>query len=183
MLAVALEVEHRVHHVLQHARPREASFLCNVPYDEHRGARLLGEAYDRARALAHLGNASRRAGAVLGHHGLDGIDDEHVGLHPAAFFQHAFHVVLGEHVERILRHADARGAHLDLVRAFLAADIEHAALLAETSCHLQKQRAFADTGVSADEDGAARHQTASQHAVQLLIACGGPGHGAFLHLT
>ena len=67
--------------------------------------------------------------------------------------------------------------------AFFAADIEHAALPAETSGHLQKQRAFADARIAADENGAAWHQTASQHTVQLLIACGGPGHGTFLYLA
>ena len=183
VLAVAFKVEHRVHHVLQNARPRKAAFLGHVAHDEYRGARFLGKAHNRARTLPHLRHTARGAGAVLGDHGLDGVDDEHVGLQTAAFLQHAFHVVFREHVERILRHADARRAHFDLMSAFFAADIEHAALLAETSGHLQKQRAFADARIAADENGAAWHQTASQHAVQLLIACGGPGHGTFLYLA
>ena len=175
MLPVALEVQHRVHHMLQNARARQTAFLGHVTHDEGGRAGLLGVANDGSGALAHLADAARRAGAVLGHHGLNTVDDEHVRLHSLAFFQNALHIVFRQHIQLVLRDADAAGAHLDLPRAFLTADVQHPAALAQTARHLQQQRAFADARVAAQQNGAAGDQTAAQHPVQFFVAGGGAG--------
>ena len=137
MLPVAFEVEDGVHHMLQNAGARQTAFLGHVADDEGRRARFLGVADDGPGALPYLADAARRAGAVLGHHGLDTVDDEHIRLHALAFFQNALHIVFCQHIQLVLRDADATGAHLDLPCAFLAADVQHPAALAQTACHLQ----------------------------------------------
>ena len=59
--ALALEVEHRVHDVLERLRPRDAAALGDVADHEHRGAGILREAHEARRALAHLPDVPRRA--------------------------------------------------------------------------------------------------------------------------
>ena len=71
VVAVALEGQHRVDHVLEHAWPGQRAVLGDVA-DEHDGdaprPRLLHEAVG---ALAHLHHRARRRGQVRVDHGLD----------------------------------------------------------------------------------------------------------------
>ena len=52
MRAFALEVEHRVHHVLDHARARDLAVLGDVADQDDRGPGALGETDQRLRAAA-----------------------------------------------------------------------------------------------------------------------------------
>ncbi len=71
---VAVEREHGVDDVLEHARARERALLGDVP-DEHRGATvLLGVLHEPVRAVAHLGDRPGRAGEIGIDDGLDGVD-------------------------------------------------------------------------------------------------------------
>ena len=57
VLAVAFEVQHRVHHVLQHTGAGQTAFLGDVAHDEGGRAAFLGVADDGPCALAHLPGA------------------------------------------------------------------------------------------------------------------------------
>ena len=54
--ALALEIQHRVHHVLQHPRARDTTFLGDMTDQEYGGAGFLGVAHQSRRAFAHLAN-------------------------------------------------------------------------------------------------------------------------------
>ncbi|OIQ66564.1 hypothetical protein GALL_518640 [mine drainage metagenome] len=88
---VAFKVQHRVDHMLKHARARQCPFLGNVT-DQH-NARCpatgeavcagagLGKARQVGRALAHLRHRAGGRGELLGVDGLNRIDHRHIGLH------------------------------------------------------------------------------------------------------
>src|SRR5439155_782580 len=57
--ALALEVEDRVHDVLERLGARDAAALGYVPDEQHRGPRLLREAHQPGRALPHLTHVAR----------------------------------------------------------------------------------------------------------------------------
>ena len=59
-LALALEAEHAVHQVLEHARPRDRALLRHVTHEHHRRAALLGDAHEPPGDLAHLPDRPRR---------------------------------------------------------------------------------------------------------------------------
>ena len=59
--ALALEAEHRVDHMLEHARPGDRAVLGDVADQHHRGAALLGEADQLLRRGADLADRPRRA--------------------------------------------------------------------------------------------------------------------------
>ena len=59
-MRVALEIEHGVDDVLQHARPGERAVLGDVADEDDAGARSLGEARQLRRALAHLRHRAGR---------------------------------------------------------------------------------------------------------------------------
>ena len=80
VVAVALEVQHRVDHVLEHARPGDRTVLGDVTDDERRDAEVLGDAHQPRRARAHLADAAGRTGELGVERGLDRVDDEHAGL-------------------------------------------------------------------------------------------------------
>ena len=61
LVALALEVEHGVHHVLEHARARHRPVLRDVADEEHRRPRRLGVVEHREPALAHLRHRARAA--------------------------------------------------------------------------------------------------------------------------
>ena len=72
---LALEVEHRVHDVLERPRARDAAALGDVPDQEHGRAGFLGEAHQPRRALAHLADVAGRALERLGVGRLDRVDE------------------------------------------------------------------------------------------------------------
>ena len=59
--------------------PAERAFLRHVADHDDRGARLLGDARELRRALAHLRDGARRGRRALGIDGLDRIDDGDFG--------------------------------------------------------------------------------------------------------
>ena len=60
VVAIALQVDHRVDHVLEGARPRDRAVFGHVPDQENGNSALLREAEEPKSALAHLGDAPRR---------------------------------------------------------------------------------------------------------------------------
>ena len=72
--ALALEVEHGVDHVLEHARAGDGAVLGDVADQQDGDAAALGERDQRLRRGAHLGDRAGRAVDRVEPHGLDRID-------------------------------------------------------------------------------------------------------------
>ncbi len=79
MPALAFEIEHRIDHVLEHARSGDQAFFRNVPdqHDDHAAA--LREPDQFLRRTPYLADGARRAVERVEIHGLDRIDDRQVG--------------------------------------------------------------------------------------------------------
>ena len=114
----------------------------------------------------------------MARHELDRIDREDGRLDGARLLENACDVRVGEQVEvpvtlGIGWAVDALGAQLDLVRAFLAAGVEHgrAERRDVTEC-LQQERALADAGITTQQDGAAGNAATAEHAIQFADAGG-----------
>ena len=60
-LALALELEHAVHEVLEHARAGERALLGHVAHEHRRDAALLGHPHEPPGHLAHLADRAGRA--------------------------------------------------------------------------------------------------------------------------
>ena len=60
MMALALEVQHGVDQVLEHARPGQRAFLRDVADEERRDAAALRQRHEARAALAHLRDAAGR---------------------------------------------------------------------------------------------------------------------------
>ena len=78
MAAIALEIKHRVDHVLDQLGPGDLAILGDVP-DQHDGAAAhLGKAHQRVGRRAHLGNGAGGSLQPLDPERLDRIDDDEI---------------------------------------------------------------------------------------------------------
>jgi hypothetical protein len=64
VVAVALELEHAIDEMLEHARARHGTVLRDVTDEEERHTGLLGDPQESSRRLAHLRHRSRRGADV-----------------------------------------------------------------------------------------------------------------------
>ena len=87
---VALEIQHRIDHVLEHARSGDLAFLGHVADQQHGGAAGLGKADQFGRAFAQLRDRAGSRIDALRIHRLDRIDDER----PARSASGGFHDLL-----------------------------------------------------------------------------------------
>src|SRR3546814_1499262 len=76
MAALALEAQHRVDHMLEHARPRDRSVLGDMADEDEGGAGFLDEADQLLGRGADLADGSRRALDEIAVHRLDRVDDQ-----------------------------------------------------------------------------------------------------------
>ena len=169
--AVALEVEHRVDHVLEHAGPGDLAVLGDVADQEQGRAAALGEADQLVRAAAQLGDRAGRRLDAVDVHGLDRIDDQQARrAQMVEGRQDVAHRGRGGDLERRLGAAEAGGAQADLVDRFLAADVgDLGAGGGERGAGLEHERRLADAGIAADQHRRALDQAAAQHPVELGI--------------
>ncbi len=122
-VGVAFEVQHTVHHVLEHARPRDGAFLGDVAHEQQGGAGSLREARELRGALAHLRHAARRRLQRFRVHGLDRVHYRYVGLSRAQHGEDLLQLDLGQHLERIAIEPQPPRAQRQLLRALLTADV------------------------------------------------------------
>ena len=171
MLPVALEIEHHVHHVFEHARAGNRALFGHMADEEHRAARRLGHAHQQAGTFAHLRNAAGRAGHVRAVHRLDRVDNHVIrrDFLPAALSR--VHRIFAEDEQIVARHAQPPRAHLDLPHGFLAGNIQHArAILRQMFGGLQQQCRFADARIAADQHQRTFHHAPAEHAVKFSDA-------------
>ena len=95
-LALALELQHAVHEVLEHPRARQRALLRDVADEQHRDVARLRQPRDPVRDLAHLADGARRAGQVGGVQRLDRVDHAHLGPLGVERRQHRVEIGLRE---------------------------------------------------------------------------------------
>ena len=125
--AVALELQHHVHHMLQKTWSGNRAILRHVADDHDRNARGLGELQKLCRTLAHLAHAAGRRLQLRIIHRLDTVDDEQLRLDIVRLRQNSVQIRSRHNQQPVarVRSAKADRTHRCLLLAFLAADIEH----------------------------------------------------------
>ncbi len=146
--AVALEIQHGVDHVLQHARAGDHAFLGHVTDEQHRRSGSLGETHQRRGGFAQLRDGSRGRIARLACHGLDGIDDRDAGFHAFGLGDHSLHRGLGDQRRNAGLQPEAARTYPHLLEGLFTGCIEDWSLGADADRRLEQQRGLADTGVA-----------------------------------
>ena len=160
-----------------------------MAHDHHHTAAGLGEGDQIQGAAAKLAGAAGHGIHIGAVHQLDGVDHQHGGLHAAGLLKQSSEVGFTQHPK--VRVAGGRiaavqplGAQSHLMRAFLAAGVQHiGAAIGQRSERLQQKRAFADAGVATKQHRAARHEATTQHAIEFLHASWNARHARGLHLA
>ena len=116
-LALALELQHAVDEVLEHARAGQRALLGHVADEQHGDGARLGEPRDAVGDLAHLADDAGRAREVAGVQGLHRVDDADLGPLGLERGEHRVEVRLREHRDLERRARQPLGAQLDLRRA------------------------------------------------------------------
>ena len=174
---VALEVQHGVDHVLEHARAGDAALLGHVADQEHRGAGFLGVAHQARGRFAHLADRTGRGGELLGPQGLHRIGHDQLRPQRRGLFEDALDSGLGQRAEAVERQVEPRGAAGDLRQRLLAGHVQAFQPRAggrgrHLRQRLQQQRRLADARIAADQHHRAFDQAAAEHAVELADAGG-----------
>ena len=124
--ALALEVEHGVDHVLEHARAGDLAVLGDVADQHHGDAARLAKADQLVGGGAHLGDRAGRAVERVDPHGLDRIDDDQRrAARPSSVVED-----VARRWSRLASwtaasaEAEAAGAQADLVDRLLAGDVD-----------------------------------------------------------
>ncbi len=170
-MAVALEAEHGVDHVLERARAGQATVLGDVP-DQHDGqVALLGLGHQAVRAPAHLDDAARRRAELGIGDGLDAVDDDERRAYLVDRRQDVRQRGLGQHPQvAFAERSQAAGTQAHLLGALLGADVQ--ARSAPGEQQLGEQRALADPRLAAEQGDGAGDQPAAEHPVQFADARG-----------
>jgi len=176
MRALALEGEHRVDHVLDHARAGDLPVLGDVPDQDQRRARALGEADQRRGGAAHLRHRAGRGFDRVGPHGLDRVDDHQARC--VAVGEGGDNVLdrgLGGELDLRIRKLEPLGAQPHLRHRLLARYVDRAMARArELGRDLEQQRRFADARIAAEQQHRSAHQAAAGDTVELGDAASEP---------
>ena len=168
-VAVALELEHAVDEVLEHARARDGAVLRHVADEEERDAGLLGDAQKAGGRLAHLSDRAGRGAELARVERLHRVDDADVG--PLALERRADRLELGLREDLDPgRAAEPVGAELHLGDRLLAGDEQGPPLGGHVPERGQEERRLPDPGLAADEDERRRDEAAAEDAVELRDA-------------
>ena len=123
--ALALEAEHDIDHMLQHARAGDGAILGDMAHQHQRHAIFLGIADEFEGRGAHLADGARRALDLVGMHGLDRIDHQQRGrLHAVQRGENVAHRGGGGQLDRRLGQPQPVGPQAHLPGRFLAADVD-----------------------------------------------------------
>ena len=157
--------------MLQHLRPRDGPLLVHMAHHEAGVAVELGRLHQSHGAVLHLADAAGTAGEVPVEHGLDGVNDDHLGLFQLDGPEDVVQVCLRQHQDPVLGHPQPPRPHFQLPGALLPCDIEDF-FVSQQAADLQQQRGLADARRPPHQDDGARYRAAPQHPVQLPHAGG-----------
>ena len=166
MPTLALEIKHAIHHMFDHAGASNLSVLGDMADKDHGGAEAFGKAGQLMGGGADLADAAGGGLDRVGPDGLDRVDDHEVGLFGFHRGQDVTQRCGGGEFYRRLAETQALCAHADLCAGLFAGDVEGLeAGTRKARGGLQQERGFADTGITAYQNGAGRHETTAQNAV------------------
>ncbi len=167
-VALSLEVEHRVHDVLQRLGTGDGALLGDVADEEHRNPVGLRQGQAAGGALADLADAPRRRLQRRRVDRLDRVHDEGGRGHPDGLLLDPLQRGLGHDVELRGGHAQPLAPQLDLAVRLLARNVQHRSpRRRQRGGDLQQQGGLAHPGLPADEHQRAGHDAAAQHPVEL----------------
>ncbi len=170
-VGLALEIQHGIDHMLQHARAGQRALLGDVADQEDRRAALFGEAHQQRRTLAHLGHAAGCRLQLLGEDGLDRVDHHHLGLFLTRGGDDRLDAGLGHHLQLVLWQVQAPRAHGHLLLRLLAGNVQRRETLSDIAQGLQQDGRLADAGVAADQ----HHRTIDQATTEYPVELAGGG--------
>ena len=171
MAALALEIEHGVDHVLEHARAGDRAVLGDVADQQHGDAAALGERDQFLRRGADLGDGARaRCRACRATwSGSNSITDDLGRVGPLQGRQDVAHARSRRPARPARRRGPGAAARSRTwSMRFFARDVGAGRVLAcQRGRDLQQQGRLADAGIAADQQRRARHQAAAAHAIEL----------------
>ena len=151
-MRIALEVEHGVDDVLEHARAGDRALLRHVADEQHDHAALLGESRQLRRAFAHLRDAAGRRRERFRVDGLDRVDDDDLRRRRVDRGDDRLELHFGQQLDRRVDESETLRAQRDLLGGFLAGDVQRPVRGAQRRTRLQQQRRLADAGIAAEQD-------------------------------
>ena len=165
--------QHRaVDTVLQHLRTGQRAVFGDVADHHNRHAASFSKARQIGRGFPYLGDAARRRLHVGHMHHLDGVDHHQLRLFFIGDLTDLLNAGFREHVQVGRWQPETMGAHRHLLQGLLPGDVQGFHPFRQFAEGLQQQRRFARAGVAANQDRAARHHAAAQHAVKFFKAGG-----------
>ena len=171
-LALALELQHAVDQVLEHARPGQRPLLGDVANQEHRDLQAFGDLPDLLGRLANLGDRSGRRAELRRVQRLYRVDHAHLGLLGLERGEHDVEIGLRDHRHgQGLAAAEPLGAQTDLRRRLLGRDVQRAPpRRAHVGKRHRRQRRLPDPRGAADQHQRPGHDAAAEHGVELADA-------------
>ena len=170
--AFALEIEHGVDHVLDHARAGDLALLGDMADQDDGRAGRFGIADQRLGGGANLGDGARRRIGRVGPQRLDRIENDQVGP-PAVGNRRQYVLDIGFRRQFNRRTGDAEPlrAKPDLRYRLFAGNINDAvALLRQCRRGLREQCGLADARIAANQQRRAAHEAAAGGAIKLAYA-------------
>ena len=166
-MLLPLEVEHAVHHVLQHLGSRDGSLLVHVADDEDRDVPALGQLHEGHGTVLHLPHTARRALQRAVVESLDGVHNQNVRRFVGYGLEHILQPGLRQNQQTLASHAQALGPQLQLAHRLLAGHVQHPVFPAEAAADLEHQGGLPHPRRAAYQHQRALHRSPAQHAVQL----------------
>ena len=167
VVAVALELEHAIHEMLEHAGTRHGAVLRHMPDEDGRDVVVLRDPQETARSLSYLRDGSGSRADVRRVQRLHRVDDAHVGMLALDGGTDDLERGLGEDAHR-LRTADSRRTKGDLRRGLLARHEQcPLAGASDRTEDAQEERRLADTRLTGDEHDRGRNEAAAENPVEL----------------
>ena len=149
-MLVALELQHRIHDMLQHFRTCQRALFVDMPDDEEGDVLLFGELQNPRGALAHLAQTANARLHALAADGLYRVYHHHLGLQLLHATQYALEAGLAHDIQVIRVARQPLCPQFQLPFALLAAGIKGLALT-HLQEHLQCQCRFAYPGLTAEQ--------------------------------
>ena len=168
-MPVALEIEDRVHHVLERARAGDRAALRHVPDEVQHVPVPLGVIDQPRGRFAHLADAARRRRQLRHEDHLDGIHDDHLRPHALDLLKDRLDARLREQQQLRRRDPQPLGADLRLQERLLRGHVEHLQPGRRDAVgRLEQQRGLPDPRIAADQHRRSEHRAAAEDAVELL---------------
>ena len=167
-LALALELQHAVDEVLEHARAGQRALLGDVADKQDGDVAGLGQPRDAVGDLADLADGARRAAQLRGVQRLHRVDHADLGPLGLERREHGLDVGLRDHGHLQRRAGEPLGPQLDLRRRLLAGDVERAPPGARQVAERHRgQRRLADPRRAAEQHERAWDEPSAEHPVEL----------------